>query len=82
MEVFAHFSGSNTGFFLQDVWQDPASGEYRFLPLLNTEECRTNVEELQGNLPFYLWLFLFRHFGEAVTKRVDDELQTIRHFEL
>ena len=25
---------------------------------------------------------LFRHFGEAVTERVDDELQAIRDFEL
>ena len=28
------------------------------------------------------WLLLLRHLGEAVTKRVDDELQAIRHFEL
>ena len=49
MEVFAHFSGSNTGFFWAITWQDPAGAAQDFpdaqISPAKTQRRKENAEK-------------------------------------
>ena len=89
MEVFAHFSGSNAGFFWAGTWQDPAMStqdfsDAQFSPA-KTPRRKENAGKRHGALP--LWAFWrepnssVRDLGEAVAESVDDQLEPVRDVE-